>query len=191
MGVLNQGLNYLGESYWGLPNDKEDQLKILDKGNLYFKWGNDKGELLDYLEAFKCFRSLNLQNIDQHKKYDIYEKIFTSLAQILRLRLKKAVETFEFLCYQRPKIELRDLNFKVELNEIMLEFMEFEKNYFAELDRAKVELVEEEVDDKLKNDRKELLDGAEAKVVEVEQGIQAFYQRVKTYVLDDSSEKEA
>lgn len=191
MSVLKEGLNYLGESYWGLPGEKEEQLKILDKGNLYFKWGNEKGELLDYMEAFKCFRGLKLEDAPQNKKFEIYEKIFVSLAQILRLRLKKAVETFEFLCYQRPKIELRDLNFKLELNDIMVEFMDFEKKYFGELDQAKTELVEQELEDQFKNDRKELLDGADAKIVEVEQGIQAFYQRVKTYVLDDKAEKEA
>jgi hypothetical protein len=191
MSVLNESLNYLGESYWGIASNKEEQLKTLDKGNLYYRWGNEKGELLDYLQAFNCFRGLKLEGVPQKKKHEIYEKIFISLAQVLRLKLKKAVETFEFLCYQRPKIELRDLNFKKELNDIMVEFMDFEKNYFAELDQAKAELIEEELDDQFKNDRKELLDGAEAKIVEVEQGIQAFYQRVKTYVLDDSTQKEA
>ena len=189
MSFLKDGLSYLGESYWGLPNTKEDQVKILDKGNLYFKWGNEKGELLDYLEAFNSFRGLDLSQESHSIKYDIYEKIFISLAEILKLRLKRAVENFDFLCQQRIKIELRDMNFKKELNNVMVEFMDFEKNYFTALDQAKVELIEEEVDDDYKDIRKNLIEGAEAKMVDVEHGIQAFYHRVKTYVVEDKTAK--
>jgi len=187
MSSLNDGLAYLGESYWGLPNTKEGKFKELDKGNLYYKWGLEKGELLDYLECFKCFSALDLRDESNDLKFDIYQKMLDCLSEILRLRLKKAVEGFDFLCLQRPKIELRDLNFKKEVNDIVVEFIDFEKVYFENLDEIKSNLIAEDLEDDFKERRKNLLESAEVKMSEVEQAIQAFYHRIKVYVEEDSS----
>jgi len=186
MSSLKDGLSYLGESYWGLPSNKEEKFKELDKGNLYFKWGLDKGELQDYLESFRCFKELDLREESNELKFDIYQKMLDCLSEILRLRLKKAVEGFDFLCLQRPKIELRDLNFKKELNDVVVEFIDFEKDYFENLDEIKSKLISEELEDAFKERRKNLLESADVKLSEVEQAIQAFYHRIKIYVEEDS-----
>jgi len=189
MNTLKEGLAYLGESYWGLPNQKGAKFKVLDKANLYFKWGVQKGELLDFLEAFNGFKSLDLSPEKSSLKFDIYEKILVCLSEILKIRLKKAVESFDFICLQRSKIELRDLNFKKELNEVISLFMDFEERYFVELDNAKLKLIDEDVEDHFKAARKNLLETADLKMAEVEQGIQAFYHRVKAYVEEDQSQE--
>lgn len=187
MGFLKEGMMYLGESYWGLPNQKNKMLKELDRGNLYYKWGHEKGELLDYLQSYDCFEKLDLEEQSSDLKFDVYSKKLDCISEILRIKLNKAVESFDFLCQQRAKIELRDLNFKIELNDVIVEFMEFEENYFAHLAENKASLVAEEFEDAFKEARKNLLESSESKTSEVEQGIEAFYLRIKEYVEADSS----
>ncbi|MBF0245100.1 MAG: hypothetical protein HQL31_07480, partial [Planctomycetes bacterium] len=108
------------------------------------------------------------------------------LIELLREELKEAVNWFNFLCDNRMRIELREKDFSKELDRKISDFMEAEEDL-----QGQSEMIKENfskcalLSEASKAKRKELLGAFEKEKGKVDQGIEAFYGRVKEYVQAD------
>jgi uncharacterized membrane protein YheB (UPF0754 family) len=181
--MLKEALGYFGRSYCGLPNAQSDLDIQLEKGKLYHKWGQISGELDDFQQSYDNLIEVESDKLTPAKNLQRCELLLENLQNILKLRLKLASEIFDFLCENRLRIELRDLDFKKELHDRTEEFMAFEETMLTEGDELKKFMLSLSLDDQLKGQRKELLEAFDKGMKAVGDGLEAFYHRVKAYVL--------
>ena len=180
--MLNEAFDYFGRSFWGLPN-KENDLDIeIEKGRLYYKWGETSGELDDFQQSYDHLFHLEVPHLTPAKNLERCELLLNSLQNILKLRLQMASEIFEFLCENRLRIELRDMDFKKELHERTEEFMSFEESMVNQGEELKKFMLTLNLSDELKGQRKDLLENFDRGMKSVCDGLEAFYHRVKDYV---------
>ena len=175
-------MGYFGRSFCGLPN-KESELDMeMEKGKLYYKWGESSGELDDFQQSYDHLFKVDAPALTPKINLERCDLLLNNLQNILKLRLKMASETFEFLCENRLRIELRDLDFKKELHERTEEFMAFEEAMVNQGEELKKFMLALTLTDELKGQRKELLENYDRGMKSVGDGLEAFYHRVKDYV---------
>lgn len=180
--LLKESLFYLGRSYWGLPNQREEVQSHMDRGKLYLDWGHDSAELEDFEEAYQSLIKIPGEELNPDEDMARQSKLLLCITEVLQLRLRKAAETFEFLCESRLRIELRDLDFKKELNDRIVEFMDEEMEMLERSEGLKRSLSQMEVSENLKEKRMRILEEFEGKLKSVSEGMEAFYERVRDYI---------
>jgi len=181
MKVLREGLSHLGRAYWGLPDHKTKTESSFARSELYFKWGAKSGETDDFIQALHGLEDLNPEELTLKDNLLRHERILKCIIEILRLKLRDISEVFEFLCDHRGKIELRSLDFKMQLHDCICSFIDEEEVFFAQGERSKTSLANMALEDSYRPLRKEMLENFDRHSEEITNGLQAFYSRVKEY----------
>jgi hypothetical protein len=182
MTLVRDTLDYLGRSFWGLPNKSKELQDSLSRGRLYHGWGEKSGELNDFENSFENMNSVSELQLGTLEDLERCEILLENILSILKLRLKSASEDFVFLCDHRMRIELRDLDFKTELHQKVVEFMDYEERYLVESENVKQMLMSLELEDEEKHHRQELLEAFEKGLQDVCDAVESFYKRVKDYI---------
>lgn len=180
--LYKEAIHYLGMSYMGLPDEVEGVNKILDKANLYSKWGSESGEKNDFYQSFHAFMQVDDQLLDDEVVMEKYEKMVSVFLEIMRIELKEVADVFSFLSESRMRMELRGVNFPEELNGNISKFIQTEEELQKKSDELKGKLVECELGDNFKDRRNELLEKLDAEKESINKGIEAFYNRIKEYI---------
>lgn len=186
MTLIEESLRYAGMSYFGIEDSQELVLQKLDRAELYYRWGRESGERDDFIQAAQAFSKVEDGLLDENRVLAKYEKELDSVLKIIQLGLKAAVEDFDFLCVNRLKLELRDIVFEQQLALKLYGFMDEEEARHVDAELSKQKLMELRLDDSRKESRKIILETFSAGLQELEQGIDAFYQRVKKYISENS-----
>ena len=180
--MLKEAMGYFGRSFCGLPNKESDIDIEMEKGKLFYKWGESSGELDDFQQSYNHLFNVEAPDLTQKMNLERCDLLLKNLQNILKLRLKMASEIFEFLCENRLRIELRDLDFKKELHERSEEFMAFEESMILQGEEIKKFMLTLVLADDLKGQRKDLLENYDRGLKSISDGMEAFYHRVKDYV---------
>ena len=181
MNVIKEGLSHFGRAYWGLPDHKTKTEQSFDRSELYFKWGNESGETDDFIQALHGLEDLDPDELTFKDNLHRHERILNCIVEILRLKLRDIAEVFEFLCDHRAKIELRSLDFKQQLFDCITSFIDEEETFFSQGERIKTSLADLDLEETFKSQRKEMLERYDRQSEEIEEGLKAFYARVKEY----------
>jgi hypothetical protein len=182
MKILNETLGYLGKSFWGIQDDHKSSELSMDRGELLHRWGEESGALDDYEQSYRSLQDMSEDILSSDDALKRYRMLFNDLLHMLKLRLRGASQVFEFLCEHRMKIELRDLDFPRELHIKIEEFMTIEEQLLMESQEIKTAFIQVDLPDPLVRERKKLLEGFEKQLSEIEDGIEAFYHRVHSYI---------
>lgn len=186
MKSFDQALTYLGRSFWGLSDPHTDHQSSLDQGRRLYHWGNESGLLDDYEQSFDHLVEVPLEILSLTEVLECHQMLFDNLIHMLKLRLKETSEVFDFLCVHRTKIEIRDIDFPKELHQKIEEFIKLEEQWFSNgQDLSKRFLAINLPESQIKN-RKDTLEHFERHLSEVEDGIEAFYHRVLTYIKSEN-----
>lgn len=180
--MIKEAIRYLGIGYMDLADPLDEVYQRLDKANLYYRWGQQKGEKDDYIQAYDAYLSILNDNLDGESILSKYDNLLTIYLEVLKLELKEVVENFEFLCSHRLRIELRGIDFAVELNRNISKFLDREEFMQESADELKKELTDVPLNDSQKEQRKELLEIFDQQKEQVNSGVEAFYNRVRDYV---------
>ena len=182
MTVLSEAIRYFNIGYLNQPDLINDMHKALEKGELFYRWGEQSGECNDFHQAYEHLKLTDDENLNENQLIRKYNKILLSCVSILQNELREIVEAFTFLCSNKLKIELRDLNFPKELNSKMEVFLNLEKEFQDNISELTASLNNLELSGSYKEDRMKILELTEKNHNEVNEGIQAFYARVKEYI---------
>jgi hypothetical protein len=183
---LDQALSYLGRSFWGLRDPGAENQSFLDQGRRLYHWGNESGLLDDYEQSFSHLVKVPLEALSLTEALECHHMLFDNLIHMLKLRLKETCEVFDFLCVHRPKIEIRDLDFPKELHLKIEEFIKLEEQWLSNGQDLKKRLLGISLPESQINTRKNTLEHFERHLSEVEDGIEAFYHRVLTYIKSEN-----
>ena len=156
--------------------------QTLEKGELFYRWGEQSGEKNDFHQAYEHLLKAEDENLNENQLIRKYEKIIQSCVYILKYELGEIVEVFNFLCHNKLKIELRDINFPKELAQKMNHFMEIEQFFQENISMLTDSLNNIELSSSFKEERMKILETSENSHSEVNEGIQAFYARVKEFL---------
>lgn len=182
MTALSEGLRYFKIGYLNQPDLINDMHETLEKGELFYRWGEQSGERNDFHQAYEHLLQARDENLNEILLVRKYEKIIQSCVLILKYELGEIVEVFNFLCHNKLKIELRDINFPKELAKKMDDFIIIEEAFQQNISELTDSLNNIELSGSFKEDRMRILEISENSHSEVNEGIQAFYARVKEFL---------
>jgi hypothetical protein len=180
--VLSEGIRYFKIGYLSQPDLINEMYQKLEKGELYYRWGEQSGERNDFHKAYSYLMEAEDDILSEILLIRKYEKVLLSCVNVLKYELGEIVEVFNFLCNNKLKIELRDINFPKELSSKMNTFMDIEGQFQNNISNLTVALNNLELNGSYKEDRMRILENSEKSHSEVNEGIQAFYARVKEFL---------
>lgn len=181
--LLKEAIHYVAMGYFGVEDKILQIRKSWEKARLYYRWGKESGERTDF---YQVLEELEHISVEEMQKGGFTVQLFglglDSVLELLRIELGAIASWFDFFTANRLRMELREIVFSVELEKKMGEFIDREENIAKRAETMISRFNDVELTDKAREERRILLEEYEAERLKINQGIEAFYGRLKEYI---------
>lgn len=182
MGLFSESIRYMNLGYFNDPDHLNENYQLLEKGLLYFSWGIQSHERNDFHQAFQHLTQVKDEFISEIQVLDRHIKLLSASLNILQFELKEVVDVFDFLNQNKLRIELRDLNFKKQIDDKINSFTEIEEECQKNILDITRSFNEYNFNETHMQKRIDFLVNFETDHNQINEGIQAFYIRIKEFI---------